>query len=128
MFQIDEGCDEQDRNENPISDRNLPRKNFPNGEKQKGSQQFDAEITKRNPDATLRATTTQEEPAHYWNILPPRNLRFAVRTKRTARFFDRDVAGQPINADVQKRADGRAGHESEHGEKRVKERDVHAIR
>ena len=33
MFEIDEGGDEQDRNENPVGDRDFPRKNLPDGEK-----------------------------------------------------------------------------------------------
>src|ERR1700726_790454 len=46
VFKIDESGDKQDRNENPVGDSDLPRKNFPNGEEQKRGQQFDAEITK----------------------------------------------------------------------------------
>src|SRR5207249_11151803 len=48
VLEIDEGCDEQDRNENPIGDRDFLRKIFPDGKKQKSRQQFDAEIAKSN--------------------------------------------------------------------------------
>src|SRR5207245_3912704 len=88
VFEIDESGDEQDRNENPIGDRDFPRKTFPNREKQKGRQQFDAEIAKGNPGPAIGATPTQKQPAHQRNILPPRNLCFADRTKRTGRSVD----------------------------------------
>ena len=128
MFEIDKGGDEQDRNENPIGDGDFPRKRFPNCEKQKRGEQFDAEIAKGNSGPALGATAAQKQPANQRNILLPRNLCFADRAKRTARFFDRDIARQSINADVQKRADGCAENERDHSENGVIERDFHAIR
>src|SRR6266480_3130015 len=128
VFEIDEGGDEQDRKENPRGDRDLPRKNSPDGEKQKRGQQFDAKITKGNPGAAVCTTATEQQPTHQWNVLSPRNLCFAGRAKGTTRLFDRDIARQAINADVQKRTDGRAGNKGETCKQRVIKSNFHAIR
>src|SRR4051812_42984082 len=58
----------------------------------------------------------------------PRNRRFALGTKGAPRLADRNVARQTINADVQKRADRRAGYESNHCEKCDVKENIHAIR
>src|SRR5207237_10350966 len=86
VFQIDESCDEQDRNKNPVSNRDLPRKNFPDSEKQKRGQQFNAEIAKGNPGAAVCATPAEKQPTHQRNVLSPWNLCFASRAKGTTRL------------------------------------------
>ena len=47
MLEIDKRRDDQQRDENPIGDRDLPRKRVPNGEKEQRSEQFDQKVAKR---------------------------------------------------------------------------------
>jgi hypothetical protein len=46
-------------------------------------------------------------------------LRFAGRTKGTARLVDRKIQGQPIDADVEERPDAGAKNEGEGAEQEV---------
>src|SRR2546423_4167237 len=128
MLEIDKGRDEQNGNEDPIGNGDLPGKKLPDREKQKRGQQFDAEIAKGNFVSAFCATAAQKQPADDRNILLPRNLGFTDGAKRTTRFFDRDIARQSINADVQKRTNGRAGKERDHREKCDVKGNIHAIR
>ena len=119
VFEIDKRGDDQERNENPVSDRDVPWKVQPDGEKEQRGQQFHREIAKRDPAPAIRATSAEEEPADERKILLPRNRFLARWTKRSPRFVNRQIAREPVDADVQKRADRRAQNESDSGEEKT---------
>ena len=100
MLEVDEGRDDQERHENPVGDRHLPREKFPDAEKEQRGQKFDREIAKGDAVAAIRAAAAQEEPAHQRDVLVKRDLFLAGRTKRPARFVDRQIERQPVDADV----------------------------
>ena len=117
MLEVDEGRDDQERNEDPVNDRDRPRKSDPDGEKEKRGEQFDREIAKGDPAPAVRAFPAQPKPAEQRQVLMPRNRLLAGRTKRASRLIDREIARQPINADVQKRTDHRAENKGEDAKK-----------
>src|SRR3982751_565535 len=113
MLEVDKGGRDDECNKNPISDRDLPRKGFPNNKKEQGREQFDRQIAKSDSCPAIGAASTQCQPANERQILVPWNLRFAGRTKGAARLVDGKIQWEPINADVEKRSDAGAENEGE---------------
>ncbi len=70
----------------------------------------------------------QEKPTEERQILVPRDRFLAGRTKGALRFVDRQIERQPINADIEKRADDRAHDERDDAEEMTvsRERRIHA--
>ena len=60
MLEIDEGGGDDERDENPVSDRDLPRERFPNDEEEKRGEQFDREIAEGDARAALGAASAQQ--------------------------------------------------------------------
>ena len=116
MFKIDKRPDDNERNKDPISDRYLPREGLPGCQEKKRREQFHRKIAECDFVAAVCAAAAQHEPTDQRQILVPGNRLLASRTKRTARFVDRKIERQPINADVQERANHRAENEREHAE------------
>src|SRR5437867_2764240 len=116
MFEIDEGGDDEERNEYPVGERNLPRKSSPDGKKEKGGDQFNAEIAKGDSGAAIGTTSAQKKPTNQGDVLIPWNRIFTVRTKRTARFVDRKIEWQPINADIEEGTNRSAENKGEAAE------------
>ena len=54
-------ADDQERNENPVGKRNLPGESPPDGEKEKGGQQFDTEIAKSDLASAICASAHEEK-------------------------------------------------------------------
>ena len=119
MLKVDECRDDEQRNENPVSDRDLPREGAPNGEKKKRGNEFDRKITKRNLASAICAATAQSNPTDEWQILIPGNFFFAGGTKGSPWAIDGKIARQAIDADVEKRTDDRAENECENFEEQA---------
>ena len=119
MLKIDKCSDDQERNENPVHNRHLPREALPDREKKKRGEQFDGEIAKSDFCAAIRASAAKREPTDQRQILIPRNRLFAGRTKRAARPIDRKIDRPAVNADVEERTDRRAEHEGEHAKEKI---------
>ena len=81
MLEVDKRRDDEERNENPISDGDLPRERSPDGEKKKRSEQFDRKITKRNLRSAFRAAAAQNKPTEKRQILIPGDRCLAGRDK-----------------------------------------------
>ena len=129
MLEVDERADDEQRNENPVGDRDLPGKLEPDAQEKQRSQELDCEVAKGDPAAAIRATAAQEKPAEQWDVLIPRELFFAGRAKGTARLVHRKIERHPVNADVQERADHRAENEREGRKEKVVtgQRVIHAL-
>src|SRR6266852_4079369 len=127
VFEIDKRGDDNERNKNPVSQRHLPRKALPDREKEQGGKQLHGEITKCDFAAAVCAAAAQQKPAEQREILMPEDRLLAIRAKRAARLTDGLIARQPVNADVQERANGGAKNKCERAEEKVVERIVPAI-
>src|SRR5207244_1523117 len=102
VFKIDKGCDDHERHKHPIGKREWPWKSAPDGEEQERGDELDPEITKANRRAAMGAAAAEKKPARERDVLIPRNGRLAVWAKGAARFVNREVERQSIDADVQK--------------------------
>src|SRR5262245_50882185 len=101
MLDIDEYSDNQERDKNPVGDRNRPWKLEPRGKKQEGGNEFYNEVAERNRGSTAGTTSPQEEPAQKRHIMVPLELLLADRTKRTPWFVYREIQRHSINANIQ---------------------------
>jgi hypothetical protein len=108
MLEVDEGGGDQQRNEHPISDRHVPLEREPHGEEHQRRDQLNGEVAKRDAAAAIRAFAAQEKPADERQILVPRDLFLARRTEGALRLVHRQIERQPVDDDVQERADHRA--------------------
>src|SRR5206468_2914724 len=100
MLEVDKCSNDEERNENPIGERDLPGKLAPDGEKKKSGQEFHREIAEGNAAATVRTAPPQKEPAQERDILIPPELLLARRAKGAARLVHRKIERHSINADV----------------------------
>src|SRR3989442_3957933 len=100
MLKIDECPYDEERNKNPVRDRHLPRKAFPDRQKKKGSNQFHGEVAERNLGATICAATAKHNPTDQRQILVPGNRPLAVRAERATRLVNRKIDRPAVNADV----------------------------
>ena len=60
MLEVDKGGRDDERDEDPVSDRDLPGKRLPNDEKEKSGEQFDRKIAEGNTRATPGAVAAQQ--------------------------------------------------------------------
>src|SRR5438046_8058186 len=127
MFEIDECPGDQQRNKDPVGDRQRPRKTLPDGEEKKSCEQFHGKIAKGDFAPAIGATTAKGEPTNQRQILMPGNRFLARWTKRAARLVYRKIERQAIDADVQKRADCGADNERKCAEEKLVNRIVHTI-
>src|SRR6476620_6959693 len=100
MFKIDESSDDQERNENPVRNRHLPREPFPDRKEKKCGDELHGEITERNFCAAICASAAKGEPADQRKIVMPWNRLFAARTKRPTRPIDGEINRPAVDADV----------------------------
>src|SRR5882724_12331298 len=126
MLEIDKGPYDEERNKNPVGDRDLPGEALPDREEKKRREQFHGKIAKGDFAPAVCAATTEGDPTDQWQILMPGDRCLAHRAKRAAWLVNRKIDGQAINADVQKRADGGAENKSERAEEKFVRRTVHA--
>ena len=64
MLKIDESSDDQERNENPVCNRHLPRELLPDRKEKKCGDEFHCEIAKRNFRPAICASAAKREPTH----------------------------------------------------------------
>ncbi len=57
MLEVDESGGDQQRNENPVGDRDVPGKGAPDCEEQERGQEFDGEIAEGDAIAAIRAAS-----------------------------------------------------------------------
>ena len=107
MLEVDEGGGDDECDENPIRNRDLPWVISPNNEEQERRHQLDREITKRDWRPASGAATAQHNPTQQRQIMTPRNRLFARRAKRPLRLVHGKIKRQPVDDDVKKGADGR---------------------
>ena len=112
MLEINEGGGDQERNEDPVDDRDRPRKGEPDREKKEGCQQLHREIAESDFAPAARAFPAQQQPAEEAAFAAPWDWFLTRRTKRAARLVDRKMARQPVNADVERQTDRGAGEKA----------------
>src|SRR4030095_252151 len=100
MLKIDKRSDDQERNENPVRDRHLPRESLPDRKEQKRSDEFHREIAERNFCRAMCAPTAKRERADQWKIVMPWNRLFALWTKRATRPVDGEIGRPAVDANV----------------------------
>ena len=83
MLKIDKRSDDQERNENPVRNRHLPREPLPDRKEKKCGNEFHREIAERNFCAAICASTAKREPADQRKIVMPWNRLFAAADKTT---------------------------------------------
>ena len=127
MLKIDKRSDDQERNENPVRNRHLPREPLPDRKEKKCGNEFHREIAERNFCAAICASAAKREPTDQRKIVMPWNRLFAARTKRPTRPIDGEIDRPAVDANVQKRADRRAEHEGKRAEEKILSRMLHAI-
>ena len=59
MLEIDEGGGDEERNEDPVNERDLPGKDEPDGEEEERGQELDREIAKGDPAPAVGAFPAQ---------------------------------------------------------------------
>ena len=101
-----------------MGNRHWPREALPNLKKENCGDQFHRKIAECDFAAAVCAAAAQREPTDQGQILMPRDRLLASRTKRAARFIDGKIERQPINADVQERADHGTENEGKRAEKK----------
>jgi hypothetical protein len=89
MLEVDEGGRDEERNKKPVSDRDVPRKNFPDPEKEKRGEKFDGEITEGDAGAAVRAFAAKEQPAQERDVLVPGELGLTTRAEPAVPFAGR---------------------------------------
>ena len=127
MLKIDKRPDDQERNENPIRNRHLPREPLPHRKEKKCGKEFHREIAERNSCAAICASAAKREPTDQRKIVMPLNWLVALRAKRPPRPIDGEIDRPTVDANVQKGADRRAKHEGKHAEEKILDRILHAI-
>ena len=127
MFEIDKRRDDNERNKDPVSHRHLPGKALPDRQKEQCGKQLHGKITECYFGTAVCAAAAQQKPADQRQILMRGNRLLAARAKGAARLIDGKIARQPVNADVQKRADGGAKNKCKHAEEKLVNGFVHAI-
>src|SRR5262245_45404701 len=100
LLKIYKRSDDQERNENPIRDRHLPRESLPDRKEQKRSNEFHREIAERNLCPAICAAAAKREPADQWKIVMPWNRLLALRTKRATRPVDGEIGRPAVDANV----------------------------
>ena len=109
MLEVDKRRDDQELNQNPVRDRDRPPKRQPDDEKQNCREQFDNEVARGNWCAAVRAFAAELQPGDERQIVPPRNLVFAVRAKRAPRLIDREAEREQVaEADAEAEEDAEA--------------------
>ena len=97
----------------------MPREALPDREKKERREQFHGKIAKSDLAPTICAAATEQKPADQWQILMPWDRYLASGAKRAARFVDRKINRQTVNADVQKRTDRGTQDKSERAEEKL---------
>src|SRR4030095_696742 len=119
MLKIDESSDDQERNKNPVGNRHLPGEPLTDRNEKKCGNEFHREIAERNFCAAICTPAAKHKPTDQGKIVMPWNRLFALRTKRATRPIDGEINRPAINANVQKRADRRAEHESKYADEKI---------
>src|SRR4029453_7868638 len=127
MLKIDKRSDDQERNENPVRNRHLPREPLPDRKEKKCGKEFHRKIAERNFCAAICASTAKREPADQRKIVMPWNRLVAVRAKPPTGPIDGEIDRPAVDTNVQKRADRRAEHERKRAEEKILSRMLHAI-
>ncbi|KAG0505357.1 MAG: hypothetical protein Udaeo_13150 [Candidatus Udaeobacter sp.] len=100
MLKIDKRSDDQERNENPVRNRHLPREPVPDRKEKKCSDEFHGEIAEGNFRAAICASAAKGEPTDQRKVVMPWNRLFAARTKRSTRPIDGEIDRPTVDADV----------------------------
>ena len=113
VIEVDERGDDHQRRENPVGadDRPGGLEAVQDQDEQRRREQLHERIARGDAFVTVRAASTQGQPAHDGQVLVPRDLRLAVRAERTARLVDRQSQRQAVDADVEERTDDPAEDE-----------------
>ena len=127
MLKIDKRSDDQERNENPVRNPQLPGEPLPHRKEKKCGKEFHREIAERNFCTAICASTAKREPTDQWKIVMPLNRLVALRAKRPTRPIDGEIDRPTVDANIQKRADHRAEHEGKRAKEKVLSRMLHAI-
>ena len=81
----------------------------PAREERQAGEQLDGQVAGRNGRGALPAFPPQPKPAHDRDVKPPRDREVALGALRS-RLGQAQVAGHPVNANIEKTADDRAEH------------------
>ena len=127
MLKIDKRSDDQERNENPVRNRHLPREPVPDRKEKKCGDEFHGEIAEGNFCVAICASAAKGEPADQRKVVMRWNRLFAARTKRSTGPVDGEIDRPAVDANVQKRPDRRAEHERKCTEQKILRRILHAI-
>ena len=100
MLKIDKRSDDQERNENPVRNRHLPREPLPDRKEKKCGNEFHREIAEGNFCAAICASAAKREPTDQRKIVMPWNRLFAARTKRPTRPIDGEIDRPAVDANV----------------------------
>ena len=119
MLEVDECSNDEQRNEDPIRQRDLPGKVAPDGEKQETGQEFHGEVAEGDAASAVRAAPSEKKPAQERDILIPLELLLAGWAKGAPRLVHGKIEWHSINADVQKGADHRPENEREGREEKM---------
>lgn len=133
VFKIDKSCDDEEGRHHCVGEGEEESVIWgsgssgggyfePNGEKEEGGEEFDAEVAEGDAGVTIGTFASKKQPAEEGNIVVKRNGVLATWTKGALGLIDGKFAGHAVNANIEKRADGGTEDEREGGEEIIVER------